>query len=617
MTLKNPSNFFREEIEEKEILVEQTDRVLREELTKVENLSDELSRLQQQIHLKVVENDVASSFKKQVSELTDVVNNLVQNEIPRYKKQVAGNEIRLSNQVSSFKEDIDKKVEGFYKKIGEFKDVIQVIETVSLIEKYINTHHQDLMSLKEEVLDEIEQIPVGNIQENLERLERKIDFIRDTYSQIDPELVAKEIIQEGLLDEPLNSKNQDPLTPLDQKFVTINQLQDHYRLFLGRIQQQLSTLGGGGETKLQYLDDIVGIATNASVYDGKFLKYNHTLGKFEFVTVSGTGGSSDYASVAGIATYASVAGIATNAQGLTGTPSITVASVTASNLNSSGIVTASSFRPSGGFIQAADGTNSLYIYSGTGNVAFQGTIGASQVNNASGYKAFDFGTTTTPSVNITNELIVGAGASIVGVVTASSFSGNATSSTTAGYATTAGISTYATTAGVSTIAGYASTAGISTISQGLTGTPNITVGVITATDYRIQSVSEKTTLVNGNTVSLVYNTGSGNIAICTNPSGDVTLNVTGIPTDSNFDNRSLTFSVIVNNTGTARSCTAVNLNGLSRTIKWFGGSLSAAISGVTTSSGYDIYNFTGINTVGSASTTSNYEVLGTVNGGYR
>jgi hypothetical protein len=142
-------------------------------------------------------------------------------------------------------------------------------------------------------------------------------------------------------------------------------------------------------------------------------------------------------------------------------------------------------------------------------------------------------------------------------------------------------------------------------------------GSFTAYDTRVQSVAEKTTIVGLNTANLVYNTGGGNIAICTNPSGDITLNVTGIPTDSNFNNYSLTFSVIVTNTGTARSCTAINLNGLSRTIKWFGGSLSAAISGVTTSSGYDIYNFTGINTVGSASTTANYIVLGSVNGGYR
>jgi len=156
-----------------------------------------------------------------------------------------------------------------------------------------------------------------------------------------------------------------------------------------------------------------------------------------------------------------------------------------------------------------------------------------------------------------------------------------------------------------------------TLSFGNSSSLGMSIGVITATDYRIQSVAEKTTLVNGNTVSLVYNTGGGNVAICTNPSGNITLNVTGIPTASTFDNYSLAFSVIVTNTGTARSCTAINLNGVSESILWFGGSLSAAIAGVTTSNGYDVYSFTGINTVGSASTTANYIVLGSVNGSYR
>ena len=37
---------------------------------------------------------------------------------------------------------------------------------------------------------------------------------------------------------------------------------------------------------MKYLDDIVGIATNASAYHDKFLKYNHTTGKFEFSTTT-------------------------------------------------------------------------------------------------------------------------------------------------------------------------------------------------------------------------------------------------------------------------------------------------------------------------------------------
>jgi hypothetical protein len=140
---------------------------------------------------------------------------------------------------------------------------------------------------------------------------------------------------------------------------------------------------------------------------------------------------------------------------------------------------------------------------------------------------------------------------------------------------------------------------------------------LTTDEIRFYNVAEKLTRINGNTVNLVYSSNGSNIGLATNPSGDITLNVTGIPTSSDFDNHVITFSVFVTNTGTARTCTAVNLNGVSKYINWAGGSLGAASAGVTTSTGIDIYSFTGINTVGSASTAANYRVLGVVNGGYR
>jgi len=270
---------------------------------------------------------------------------------------------------------------------------------------------------------------------------------------------------------------------------------------------------------------------------------------------------------------------------------------------------------------------------------------------------------------ITNQL------KVVGVVTASTFFGDGENLTniTASYASSSGIATYATSSGIAT---YAATSGVSTVSQGLTGTPNITVGVVTSSSIKVEnidvsnktvgisstssptdtsannsgiviygntnksltynntkksfefniplatnetrvlSVAEKSIVVNGNTVNLSYTQSNSNIAICTNPSGNITLNVTDIPTTSDFDNHSLTFSVIVTSTGTARTCTAINLNGVSRTIKWIGGSLANALVGVTTTNGYIVQSFSGINTVGSASTTSNYEIFGSVSGAF-
>lgn len=139
---------------------------------------------------------------------------------------------------------------------------------------------------------------------------------------------------------------------------------------------------------------------------------------------------------------------------------------------------------------------------------------------------------------------------------------------------------------------------------------------ISADQVRFLNVSEKITRIDGNTVTLNYNTGNSNVGLCTNPTGPITLDVINIPTTPDFDDQSISFSVFITQSGIARSCTSVYLNGVSKQIRWSGGSLANATLGVTTTNGYDIYNFVGINTVGSASTTDNYIVLGAVNGGY-
>lgn len=322
MALKKPSDLFNKE--ESSVvfqssgissnITETYDR-FRDNLDKVNVLSEQIEYLSQQLSGKMTRTDLENAmlsnlmvldenfksirnqvrglnkedlkeFKVNVSNLTEIVGDLVETELPKYRKQITNNEVRISNQFTDFKEEIGERIEKFYEVLNEFNDVVQVIDTVSNIENYIQEHHQDLVNLREEVFCEIEKLPFGNLQENIERLEKKIDFIKETYSKIEPEIIVKEVIKEGLLNEPPETKNSDPLTPLDQNFVTLDQLQNHYRLFINRIQQQLSTLGGSGETKLKYLDDIVGIATNASTYNGKFLKYDHNIGKFIFDDVA-------------------------------------------------------------------------------------------------------------------------------------------------------------------------------------------------------------------------------------------------------------------------------------------------------------------------------------------
>ena len=88
------------------------------------------------------------------------------------------------------------------------------------------------------------------------------------------------------------------------------------------------------------------------------------------------------------------------------------------------------------------------------------------------------------SINFVGAAVTAVGSGIGVTVYLSNYVASAGIAT---YATTAGIATYATTAGIATyadiagIATYASNAGISTVAENLTGSPNIEVGIITAT----------------------------------------------------------------------------------------------------------------------------------------
>ena len=167
-------------------------------------------------------------------------------------------------------------------------------------------------------------------------------------------------------------------------------------------------------------------------------------------------------------------------------------------------------------------------------------------------------------------------------------------------------------AGIVTIANETAAAGGVDINGGLDVAGITTLGG----QSRFTAVAEELKRIDGNTATITYNSSGQNIGLCTNPTGDITLNVSGIPVDTNFNNQVLTFSVIVQQTGTARTCNAVKLNGVTKTVRWSGNVPgTAGVAG--TIRGYDIFNFTGINTVGSASSAANYEVLGLVNGDFR
>ncbi len=143
--------------------------------------------------------------------------------------------------------DINSELIEFFKAVkSEKKEKKQKIDSLignSFFEDFVKPLSEEIKSKNCEVItEEVEDVKEEPVKETT--------------------LIEKSL---GLLSEPSNTKQQnDPLTPLDQNFVTFDQLQKHYKTFVERIQQQLSTLGGGGETNLTYMDVPVTSVTSSS-----------------------------------------------------------------------------------------------------------------------------------------------------------------------------------------------------------------------------------------------------------------------------------------------------------------------------------------------------------------
>ena len=186
----------------------------------------------------------------------------------------------------------------------------------------------------EELKKEIRNLPevkyydkeIFDVKSNIKELYSLVNTIKTEQQSI------QENLQEGLLNEPPSTPEsvdgqKDPLTPMDQKFATLEDLSKHYTLFINRIQQQISTIGGGGAGFIKDLDDVSFDETTGT---DKLLIYNGS----QWVGIASTALSGRATSLADGATGVSLT--------LTGNLSVggTITYDDVTNVDSIGIVTA-------------------------------------------------------------------------------------------------------------------------------------------------------------------------------------------------------------------------------------------------------------------------------------
>jgi len=285
--------------------------VIDDDFTKV---NDSIDTLKENIQLdirKLVEDNEVKHFESKIKSENEVkdLNTKLGEEKDKIWKELRDSSMKMWEYHREFKDDdrkLKKQILGEYNTLKqnikkELKEVTEEsVKTDELLLKYFTDLREEVSGI---VIPEVKYYDddLNHIRGDIASLKKLVQTIK----------TEQKNLSEGLLNEPPNEKESvggqpDPLTPMDQNFATLDDLSKHYRLFINRIQQQLATIGGGGETRLEFLDDV---DRNTAKTNGYVLQYDSSVGKFIGTSyVSGSGGDSYWIGTnAGIYTTGNVA----------------------------------------------------------------------------------------------------------------------------------------------------------------------------------------------------------------------------------------------------------------------------------------------------------------------
>ena len=242
-----------ERVEGKETEV---DSVLSDRIIRIENLVKESKSLSDTLKRDFKNRDISSDRKLEEYSQT----------LTSFANKISILETSLSDNICELQENLDTSTSKYHKDLREDVDDFEKDFTTKLKDIQINfaVNEKHIEGIRKEFENVVEKLQVDEIEQKSKDLTTKVKHLEEVLEKFD----QKEILSEGLLNIPPDEKTSDPLTPLDKRYVTLDQLSEHYRLFVNRVQQQLATFGGGGAVRIDQLDDVdvgAGIKTEGFV----------------------------------------------------------------------------------------------------------------------------------------------------------------------------------------------------------------------------------------------------------------------------------------------------------------------------------------------------------------
>ena len=240
-------------------------------------------------NIKVLNNKVAK-LNEQEDSKNEKFNKLIYDTAFNLEQKITDVSALVEEKINEFE---DQKLNDQKKATSLLKEDILSLEShISFFNGKIQEQNNKYTQLEQSTKQAIAEAKRLLVDDKYVEINRKINFIEQVLEKFN----EKTVLTEGILNAPPEAKTSDPLTPLNQNFVTFEQLQKHYSLFINRIQQQLTTIGGGGAVLLYDLDDVnYNSVKNAN--NGDVLTYNSANLKWEAAVSGGGGGSLQVAGI--------------------------------------------------------------------------------------------------------------------------------------------------------------------------------------------------------------------------------------------------------------------------------------------------------------------------------
>jgi len=231
------------------------DRIDREVQDITENI--ETKDFNNRVEIKELSDNLQKTKEKIFKEIKETVmrvwdhHHQFKNDDRLLKKQIL-------SQFNSLKQKVDEEVKEFNIKNTEVKNLSQ---------GYFDDLAEEISNLP---IPKYYDDDISSLEKDVKKLNNHHDYnttnISELYKIVEELKEKQEILKEEVNTRPIqpdpSEDNIDPLTPTNQNFATHEDLAEHYKLFINRIQQQLYTIGGGGAGFIKDLDDVSFTSTN-------------------------------------------------------------------------------------------------------------------------------------------------------------------------------------------------------------------------------------------------------------------------------------------------------------------------------------------------------------------